>query len=192
MVAGALLMALRARIFQPVVLALGAALGYAATLYASLAPSVVGMLADAYVVAPYRVYALAYLAAATTLLLFAAWRARESQHALLRATALPFAALALASGAQALLGRQWLTASAVFAGIAFGSGAAHLRWPIARISVGARTQLMLVALIAFAARAAFGLQVLARTGPGMPFAVVAHSRGRHRSWRGRAPRRLRA
>lgn len=118
---------------------------------------------------PYRLYAVGYVGAVTFLTATAVARfAGESSP---RGAAARALLAVLAGTALQQLGERSLPIGGTLA-VALGAGIAASRWrPLALAMPREHAVLIAVVTIAFAFRAIFGLQALARTGPGMAFAL---------------------
>lgn len=151
---------------------LGALIGTGAAMYAGLLDAARIPFHDPYFTLPYRVYALLFVLAVSALCtrVFLRWIVRGRE---------PWAGAALlaaflVAAASAFASREWLIGIAATTGMVAGmisarSGSARLD----RILRDERVIALSIAAAAFALRTVFGLQTLARTGPGLAFAVAS-------------------
>lgn len=146
----------------------GIALGVLATLLAGLPRAAGLLLGDPYFTSAYRVYALGFLTAAIALSTWALWRLAADRPAGAR-LAWPLLAVVAAAIVSEFIRHDAAVATVMLVAAATGTAIAarRLRLPV---SLDARRLLLGVLILAFAFRAVFGLQLLARTGGGERFA----------------------
>lgn len=154
----------------------GLALGLGAAAYAALLDAAVIPFHDAYFTTLYRAYALGYVALATAVAALAAFTlARRAGAVATRRFARRLVLVGVIAIAAAVVRGELLVAAAALAGA--GAGALASRAERARVALSTRvgpSQAALgLALVAFALRVLFGLQTLARTGPGHAFSVAS-------------------
>lgn len=154
----------------------GALIGLVAALYAGLLQTVMVLSVDTYIIGPYRLYGFVFLGGVSmglAALLTALVRAHPARR--MRSATWPLLAAMALSIIDVGSRGQLLIAGTAVAGAAVGvlGRSMLLRWSsLARLATEHRAVLA-IALIAFAARALFGLGTLARTGPGMAFAIAS-------------------
>lgn len=152
------------------VLVKGISLGIVAALFAGLPHAAAIPFDHPYIGRAYAAYALIYVTVVSALVVFIVLRTLRSSSALAVARSAMLAVVAL-SVLGAIFRGEIAQAGAMAIGGVAGSGAALLRgW---RVPSAISTRWLEVALIAgaCAVRAVFGLQALARSGPGMAFAL---------------------
>lgn len=152
----------------------GLTIGFFAALYRGLVGAAVLLFHDPYFTLPYRAYALAMVALVTTAACWWLWRVARGRQ---RGPADPALAswpllatigvTALATIAARDVAPAGSAAIAGLAGILLAERGFEPPRPSARSSLG------LLAVLAFGLRAVFGLQSLARTGPGAAFAAAS-------------------
>lgn len=119
---------------------------------------------------PYRIYAVAFLVAVTGVV--AAWAVARRRPSIWATTiAEPLLAIAIVAGLASLLEGARAVGMAALAGVVVGSLAARARLRSPVDLRDPRLLLIGVVALAFAFRLIFGLQLLARSGPGMAFAL---------------------
>lgn len=153
---------------------LGLTIGLGAALYVGLLQAAVLLFEDAYFAMPYRAYALAYVGAATAVLCWWLWRVARGLTTVAdrRVLSWPLLATVAASTITTLAGHQRLPGA--FAIAAALAGLAYSQYgPVPKIRLSGRGILVVLVLMTFGFRAAFGLQALSRTGPGAAFAAAS-------------------
>lgn len=148
----------------------GIAMGVCAAALAGIVDAARIPFTDPYFTLPYRVYALGLLAIVAAVAVVVGARA-SARSAVGRGAALAAGAVLLVGALDAARRGDILVSAAALAGIAAGI---VVQWRFSR--VGPPREALTVAgilLLAFGFRVVFGLQTLARTGPGMAFAVAS-------------------
>lgn len=154
----------------------GLALGAAATTYAGLIVAAATPFRDAYFTAPYRAYALGYVglatALATTGVIVISAQGRSLSH---RRLARRIAIVGIVALLAAATRGEMLIAAIGATGGAAGLALARVGrlWPSTLSGVTPDRAGLGVAIIAVALRLIFGLQTLARTGPGYAFSLAS-------------------
>lgn len=159
-------------------IATGVALGIAGAMYAGLVRALVMSWANAYITVPYRFYAFIFVAAITFAIVLWAWsslRLAVAQHLAPFALATVGVAIvfALARSEWVALGPAAAMGAAVMTGVA-AERDRRVRTAIDRARHLVTTPAVMLAgllIAAFVLRAVFGLQTLARSGPGLAFAL---------------------
>lgn len=154
-------------------LVVGLALGVAASLYSGLVVVAAIPFHDAYFTAPYKLYALAFLGAVT--FVFVAVPMREPRGGPRPGWTWALLAVVAVTIAAVFIRREWPVAAVSLIAAVLGA-AAGARMPGSLSLVRWMTEVRLLAgivALSFTFRALFGLQTLARTGPGMAFAVAS-------------------
>lgn len=153
---------------------LGVILGVASAMYAGLLGSVAFALREQYLTAPYRAYGLGYLALVSATAFTASGLVLRRREGLRRGLGIAFLASAVLAIVAAALRGEFLIAAPAAMGAALGwvfAVDAVRSFPWRRIPIALVVALLVA--ISFAVRAGFGLQTLARLGPGMPFAITS-------------------
>lgn len=152
----------------------GLTIGFGAALYVGLVRAVVLLLHDPYFTTPYRAYGLLMVGLLTAGASGWLWRVARGRTSVAEPRLLAWPLLAVI-GATAVLtlvtGGFVAGASALIAALT-GVAIAE-RGPSFRVKLSERTVVGVLVALTFVFRAFFGLQTLARTGPGMAFAVAS-------------------
>lgn len=154
----------------------GLALGAAAAAYSGLIVTAAVPFRDAYFTMPYRVYALGYVALVTALLTIAlialgSARRQPSHRRLARRIALVGIVALLAAAARGELPIAAIGAAGGAAGLVLARARRLWQPMLSRVTAG-RAALGVV-ILAVTLRLIFGLQTLARTGPGHAFSLAS-------------------
>jgi hypothetical protein len=153
----------------------GIALGVVAAAYVGLVGVMHILFDDPYFTAPYQAYGLLFLAAATFLGIGFLWyQLRHGYVVVPRSDVLALVATAFVAGVSASAAGDLSSAGVVLASAASALIMAEvLRRRTLSRRPSRRAVVISLLAAAFGLRLVFGLQALARTGPGMPFALAS-------------------
>ncbi len=150
-------------------------LGGVVALYRGMLESAVFATHQSYLTGPYRAYALAYVAGATTLTTgsWLAWRTKAAPHRSRRTLHQALGVGIMLSVLVLLIRGEMIVAASALVGVIAGV-VGWLAVPRLRSrTLPGSSPIVAIVLIAFVARALFGIATLVRTGPGMAFALAS-------------------